>query len=521
MTKARNLPNLVYNGTGIRLFPDLSLRTLKLRATLKPLLHRLQNDKIIYLWGYTFSLTARHGSTVAVLRRPEDLPAFLETFKLSHVPLPDWCSLFPPCKQVPPPVLDCRKHLDIREDTQAQDLGLLICLHILRIEIYRFTSAEAPPLSYSYIVRQVLRIPTNTGRQKAFSTCSSHLIVVSIFYWTLFSVYIVPTKGQTLNMRSYEGLLTARPMENNQTVITEFFLLGFQVRQDLRIFLFCLLFLIYCGTICGNLLIITLVSTSKNLHTPMYFFISQLSISDIWVSSDIIPKLLHILLNNGGTMTFIGCIAQFYFLCASETFECFLLAVMSYDRYVAICNPLRYSSIMTSAHCEMLTTSCALLGFSIILIYIITITKQIFCGSNVIDHIFCDVVPLLELSCSDTFIVHLEIYILSIPLVFIPTIIIVVSYTYIVLAILRIPSNTGRQKAFSTCSSHLIVVSIFYWTIFSVYVVPGKGQTVTMSKILSLLYTVFTPLVNPIIYSLRNKNITKAIKETLRKCEIW
>ncbi|XP_056425013.1 olfactory receptor 11L1-like [Hyla sarda] len=309
--------------------------------------------------------------------------------------------------------------------------------------------------------------------------------------------------------------------EINQTVITEFFLLGFQVSRGLRLFLFCLFLVVYCLIICGNLLIITLVSTSKNLHTPMYYFISHLSISDILLSTDIVPNMLHILLNNGGTMTFIGCMAQFYFFCTSEVFECLLLAVMSYDRYVAICNPLRYSSIMTSAHCEMLTTSCALLGSSIILIYIITITKLSFCGSNIIGHLFCDVVPLLKLACSDTFIVQLEIYIQSILLVFIPTIIIVVSYTYIVLAILRIPSNTGRQKAFSTCSSHLIVVSIFYGTLFGVYVVPGKGQTVTMSKILSLLYTVFTPLVNPIIYSLRNKNITKAIKETLRKCEIW
>ncbi|XP_056425525.1 olfactory receptor 1500-like [Hyla sarda] len=309
--------------------------------------------------------------------------------------------------------------------------------------------------------------------------------------------------------------------ENNRTEVTEFLLLGFQVSRGLRLFLFCLFLVVYYLIICGNLLIITLVSTSKNLHTPMYFFISQLSLSDILLSTDIVPNLLHILLNNGGTMTFIGCITQLYFFCTSEVFECFLLTVMSYDRYVAICNPLRYSSIMTSGHCVVLTVICWLSGCSVTLIYTITTAKLNFCGPNIIDHIFCDFIPLLGLSCSNTFIVHLEMYVMSTPVAFIPTTIIVLSYIYIVLAILRIPSNTGRQKAFSTCSSHLIVVSIFYGTIFSVYIVPTNGQTLTMSKILSLLYTVFTPLVNPIIYSLRNDDINKAVQKTLHKRVIW
>ncbi|KAG9467362.1 hypothetical protein GDO78_015092 [Eleutherodactylus coqui] len=249
--------------------------------------------------------------------------------------------------------------------------------------------------------------------------------------------------------------------ENNLTAVTEFFLLGFQNSQFSKIFLFCLFFVAYFGTICGNLLIITLVSTSKTLHTPMYFFISQLSISDMLVITDIVPNLLHILLNNGGAITFIHCMTQLYFLCAPEVIECFLLAVMSYDRYVAICNPFHYTSLMT------------------------------------------------------------HIYLLAIPIVFIPTTVIVVSYTCIVVAILRIQSNTGRHKAFSTCSSHLIVVSIFYGTLFTVYVVPKIGQTLTVTKILSLLYTVFTPLINPIIYSLRNKDIKKAVHETIHKHVIW
>ncbi|KAG9462462.1 hypothetical protein GDO78_014081 [Eleutherodactylus coqui] len=270
------------------------------------------------------------------------------------------------------------------------------------------------------------------------------------------------------------------------TAATEFFLLGFQSNQNLRLSLFCIFLVIYCGTICGNLLIITLVSTSKNLQTPMYFFISQLSISDILVITDVVPNLLYLLLNNGGTITFSDCITQLYFLCAPEVFECFLLTVMSYDRYVAICNPLRYSIIMTSGHCVILTITCWLLGFSAVLIYIIKMAKLIFCGPHVIDHLFCDIVPLLDLSCSDTFIIHLEIYLLTIPFVLFPTAMIFLSYTYIVLAILKISSNTGSLKAFSTCSSHLIVVVIFYWSLFCVYVVPTKGQTVTIGKIAML-----------------------------------
>ncbi|XP_073511034.1 olfactory receptor 10A7-like [Phyllobates terribilis] len=305
--------------------------------------------------------------------------------------------------------------------------------------------------------------------------------------------------------------------ENNLTAVTEFFISGFQVNQSLRISLFCLFLVVYCGTICGNLLIISLVSNSKNLHTPMYFFISQLSISDILVITDIVPKMLHILLNNGATITFIDCITQFYFLCASETFECLLLGVMSYDRYVAICNPLRYTSIMTIGLCVKLALICWLFGFSIVLIYMITTAKLNYCGPNIIDHLFCDIVPLLELACSDSFVVYFRIYLVSIPIVLIPATIIFVSYTYIVLAILKISTSTGRQKAFSTCSSHLIVVTIFYWTLFNVYIIRTKGQTPTMSKILSLCYTVFTPLANPIIYSLRNKDILKAVEQAVYK----
>ncbi|KAM3924551.1 olfactory receptor 11H6-like [Leptodactylus fuscus] len=307
-------------------------------------------------------------------------------------------------------------------------------------------------------------------------------------------------------------------LQKNLTVVTSFFLLGFQGSQHLRNLLFILFLILYILTLYGNLLIITLVSTSKILHTPMYFFISQLSISDILLITNIVLNLFHILLNNGATITFVGCFTQFYFFASSEAFECLLLAVMSYDRYVAICNPLRYSSIMTNGFCVTLAAMCWLLGFFCSFILTIITSTLYFCGPNIIDHLFCDLVPLLELSCSDTFIFHMELDIVGAPTIIIPTTIIVVSYTSIVREVLRIPSSTGRQKAFSTCSSHLIVVSMFNGTLFIVYVLPSKGQTSTMSKILSLLYTVFTPLINPIIYSLRNKDIKKAVQEIIHKC---
>ncbi|XP_077118618.1 olfactory receptor 6N1-like [Ranitomeya variabilis] len=329
--------------------------------------------------------------------------------------------------------------------------------------------------------------------------------------------YRVNTQTQSVveKIDNDNGVNDDMDQEYNLTVVTDFFLLGFQCSQNVRPILFCLILVVYCGTICVNLLIITLVSTSKNLHTPMYFFISQLSISDILLTTNIVPNMLYVLLRNGGSITFLGCMTQFYFFSTSIASECFLLTVMSYDRYVAICNPLRYSSIMTKTCCVKLAISCWLVGFSIILINVSAVSKLHFCGPNVVDHLFCDLLPLLDISCSDTFVVQLEVILLSIPSVIIPIMIIIPSYAKIIYTILRIPSNISRQKAFSTCSSHLTVVSIFFWTLFSVYVFPTKGENRIMSKILSLLYTMFTPLVNPIIYSLRNKDILKAVQKIL------
>ncbi|KAM5171590.1 olfactory receptor 5G9-like [Mantella aurantiaca] len=298
--------------------------------------------------------------------------------------------------------------------------------------------------------------------------------------------------------------------DSNLTTITRVILLGFQVSPIYRMLLFSFFLVIYWVTLCGNLQIITLVSYSKNLQSPMYFFLSQLSVSDILLSSDIVPNLLSVLLNNSGVMSFPSCLAQFYFFILMESYDCVLLTVMSYDRYMAICNPLLYNTMMKPVFCVQLIVFSWLLTISASMVELITVCNLWFCGPNIIDHFFCDMEPLLVLSCSDISAVRLEIIVFSIPIIVFAFSYIIISYVYIIYNILRISSTTGRQKAFSTCSSHLSVVFIFYGTLFFIYVLPTRGQLGNLSKILSLFYTVLTPLLNPIIYSLRNKDIKTA-----------
>ncbi|XP_044138767.1 olfactory receptor 11L1-like [Bufo gargarizans] len=290
--------------------------------------------------------------------------------------------------------------------------------------------------------------------------------------------------------------------------ITSIFLLGFPYLHHFTFLFFSLLVIIYYGTITGNLIIIALYLVSKSLQSPMYFFITQLSICDLLVTTDIVPVLLHTVLYGGSTMTLISCIIQFSVFATTESSECLLLSLMSYDRYVAICNPLRYHFIMNHAFCVTLVNISWLIGFMVTLIDVISLRNLHFCRPHIIDHFYCDIEPLMQISCSHVSIIHKII--LGFLVVIVPFIIIVVSYVYIVITILKIPSNTGRQKAFSTCSSHLIVVSLFYGTLMIVYMFPTTGQSLTLSKVLSLSYTVLTPLLNPIIYTLRNKDFKEA-----------
>ncbi|KAM3926725.1 olfactory receptor 6N1-like [Leptodactylus fuscus] len=296
----------------------------------------------------------------------------------------------------------------------------------------------------------------------------------------------------------------------NFSEVTEFLLLGFQNLKGFSFYFFLLLLLIYCVTICGNLLIILVVSYSRSLHSPMYFFLTQLSFTDILLSTTIVPNTLPVVLYDGSSVSFAGCLTQYYFFSASEALECLLLTVMSYDRYQAICNPLHYTSVMDLTFCLRVVLLCWLVIFITMLIIFLTMRCLDFCGPNIIDHFFCDLEPLLELSCSDTFIMKLETVFLVIFLAICPVTVIIVSYVYIIFTILKIPSVTGRQKTFSTCSAHLAVVSLFYGSLITIYVFPRQQSAKTF---LSLLYTVVTPLLNPMIYSLSNREIKQALKK--------
>ncbi|CAN2388140.1 Olfactory receptor 11A1-like [Pristimantis euphronides] len=296
-------------------------------------------------------------------------------------------------------------------------------------------------------------------------------------------------------------------MMRNHTIAIEFFLIGFGGLHALQIPLFLLCLLVYVLCLTGNFMIIVLVSCSHLLDSPMYFFLCHLSLCDMLLTTDIVPSLLHSILNSGRVMSFPDCITQFQFFGASTGAECLLLTVMSYDRYLAICHPLSYIPIMSTRLMHHLVISSWGISFAITLTIAILMSRLNFCGENIIDHFFCDFLPILQLSCSDTQLIQTIDLLLTAPVTLLPFMAIIVSYVCISAVIMKIPTVTGRQKAFSTCSSHLTVVSIFYVSLIAMYLVPASGRAVITLKILSLMYTVVTPFLNPLIYTLRNQEI--------------
>ncbi|XP_073403093.1 olfactory receptor 11L1-like [Dendrobates tinctorius] len=302
----------------------------------------------------------------------------------------------------------------------------------------------------------------------------------------------------------------------NFTTVVEFLLLGFPDLVDYKLPLFSTILLIYCMTMCENVIIIFLVSTSQRLHSPMYFFLGHLALSDIIVVSSIIPKMLDIIIMEGSVISFAACFAQFYFYGGTVCAECFLLTAMSYDRYLAICKPLHYISLMSQNLKYSLILSSWGLSFMLDFLSLTLVCGLDFCGPNVIDHFFCDFAPLLELSCSDTTSVSIEMIVLSFPIILLPFLFIVTSYIFIFIVIFGISSTSGRQKTFSTCSSHLVVVSTYYGSMLVIYMVPYRGHSLTLNKFISLVYIVLTPFINPMIYSLRNKEIQSAVMKYLK-----
>ncbi|NXJ72396.1 O1020 protein, partial [Rostratula benghalensis] len=301
----------------------------------------------------------------------------------------------------------------------------------------------------------------------------------------------------------------------NQTLLMEFFLLGLGNAHELQIPLFLLCLTIYTVTIVGNILIIVLVVTDPHLHTPMYFFLVNLSILETCYSSTILPRLLVSFLTGDRTISVQWCMAQFFFFGTFATSECYLLAAMSYDRYLAICQPLLYGGIMNWKVCLQLVAGSWFAGLLISTGITSCLSRQRFCGPNAIDHFFCEEAPLLELSCSDTGMIRILTIILSFPDVVFPFLFTLASYVCIIADILRIPSTSGRHKAFSTCSSHLTMVIVFYGTLIIVYMLPRTVPLRQLNKIFSFFYTVLTPLINPLIYSLRNRDVKRALGRVL------
>ncbi|XP_078525075.1 olfactory receptor 11L1-like [Lissotriton helveticus] len=299
----------------------------------------------------------------------------------------------------------------------------------------------------------------------------------------------------------------------NRTDATEFLLLGFQVLPELKPLLFLLFVIIYLFTIVGNILIVGTVSLDSHLHTPMYFFLGNLSFLEIWYPTTTVPIMLAGILTNGRLISYAGCISQFYFFVSFAATECLLLTVMAYDRYVAICFPLQYMVLMVKRLCFKLVLGSWVAGFSPPMITVSLLCKLQFFGTKEIDHFFCEFAPLLRATCSETKVIEMYVFIIAVSILSVPFTLIIVSYGYIMSAIMRIPSVTGRHRTFSTCSSHLTVVIVYFGTLITIYVAPTTGHYLNLNKALSLLYTVATPLLNPIIYTLRNKDIRKTLRK--------
>ncbi|KAG9461947.1 hypothetical protein GDO78_015290, partial [Eleutherodactylus coqui] len=297
----------------------------------------------------------------------------------------------------------------------------------------------------------------------------------------------------------------------NKTQLTMFVLSGLTDDATLALFLFVFFLHIYILTVVGNVGIIVIVYKTSTLHTPMYYFLSYLSVVDLFYSSTLTPKMIADLISIKKVITFHGCVLQFFIYATLSGAEVLLLSIMSYDRYAAICHPLHYVSIMTKKKCFHLVILAYCLSILQSAAQIACVYTLQYCASNLIDHYYCDILPLLKLSCSDTFICDMVTAYLVGSFWAGSLTTIMVSYIFILFAILRIRSTSGRQKAFSTCSSHLICSSIFYIPVFLTYIRPPSDAFKKQDMFLSIFYSVITPMLNPLIYSLRNQEVKKVI----------
>ncbi|XP_049984665.1 olfactory receptor 1468-like [Alexandromys fortis] len=298
---------------------------------------------------------------------------------------------------------------------------------------------------------------------------------------------------------------------NNQSVISQFLLLGLPIPPEHQHLFYVLFLAMYLTTVLGNLIIIILILLDSHLHTPMYLFLSNLSFSDLCFSSVTMPKLLQNMQSQDLTIPYVDCLTQMYFLMAFGDMESLLLVAMAYDRYVAICFPLHYTSIMNPKFCASLLMPLWMLTIFDSMMHTLLVARLSFCENNVIPHFFCDISALLKLACSDTSVNELMIFITGGPIIIVPFLLIVMSYARIVSSILKVSSAKGIYKVFSTCGSHLSVVSLFYGTIFGLYFCPSANNSTVKETTMAMMFTVVTPMLNPFIYSLKNRDIKQAL----------
>uniref|UniRef100_A0A8C6EW55 Olfactory receptor n=1 Tax=Marmota marmota marmota TaxID=9994 RepID=A0A8C6EW55_MARMA len=306
----------------------------------------------------------------------------------------------------------------------------------------------------------------------------------------------------------------------NDTEVNAFVLKGFTDSNDLQMILFFLFLAVYLFTLLGNLGLIGLVILDSRLHNPMYYFLSVLSSVDACYSTDITPNMLANFISKSKIISYYGCATQSFLAVTFGTTECFLLAAMAYDRYVAIYNPLLYSVSMSPRIYVPLIIASYVGGILHAILHTVATFSLSFCGSNVIRHIFCDIPPLLAISCSDTHINELLLFLFVSSIEIVTILIVLISYGFILLAILRMHSAEGRKKSFSTCGSHLTVVIVFYGTLIFIYLQPNSGHYFDTDKLASVFYTLVIPMLNPFIYSLRNKDVKYALQRTWKKIQV-
>ncbi|XP_077688681.1 olfactory receptor 5V1-like [Eretmochelys imbricata] len=306
------------------------------------------------------------------------------------------------------------------------------------------------------------------------------------------------------------------PMEN-QTKVTEFIFLGFSSDPQVQIFLFLVFLVIYLVTLVGNILIMLAIGADSHLHTPMYFFLFHLSFVDICYSSITVPTMLMNFLAEHNIISVNGCITQMFFFNLLAGTEVFILSAMAYDRYAAICDPLHYTEMLSKGICVQLVSGAWTIGFLYALLNTVFTFRLHFCGPNEIRHFSCELPPLLQLSCTDTFTNQVVLFTSAVMLGAISFLLILISYIHIISTILRMSSVQGKQKTFSTCSSHMIVVGLLYLGAFIQYTKPSSISSVALDEMVSIQYSILTPMLNPIIYSLKNKEVKTALRNILCK----